>query len=105
MLSKALFIKLTRERLLKLMLKAITINILIYYLNLAPFHYVRWIRDETLVVDSRNVEVTPRITLFSNGSLLVSQLRPEDTGEYICEIKTYAGFMDTQAHAIEVQRK
>lgn len=73
--------------------------------DLAPFRYVRWIRDDTLLVDSRNVEIAPRITLFSNGSLLVNQLRPEDTGEYICEVMTYAGLMDSQVHAIEVQRK
>lgn len=47
---------------------------------------------------------SPRITLFSNGSLQVSRVQLTDTGEYTCEIVTTGGTA-TQLHAIEVQCK
>ncbi|XP_037024959.1 protein amalgam isoform X2 [Bradysia coprophila] len=66
---------------------------------------IRWIREAVLIIDTRHPELLPppRVTLFQNGSLQVRSLKPEDTGEYICEIKTIEGELATQYHAIEVQ--
>ncbi|XP_037954506.1 neogenin-like [Teleopsis dalmanni] len=70
----------------------------------ATFYFVRWHRDDISLVDSRHPETTAsnRIHLFSNGSLQVSNVREEDSGEYYCEMmanNTHA----VQVHAIEVQ--
>ncbi|XP_017867730.1 PREDICTED: neurotrimin isoform X2 [Drosophila arizonae] len=69
-----------------------------------PFHYVRWHRDDVPLVDSRHPEIPPpeRIVLWSNGSLQVSNLKSEDTGNYYCEIMSNSNHA-VQAHAIEVQ--
>lgn len=71
----------------------------------AAIRSVRWIREAVLIIDTRHPELIPppRVTLFQNGSLQVRNLKPEDTGEYICEIKTVEGELATQLHAIEVQ--
>ncbi|KAH8370486.1 hypothetical protein KR093_003650, partial [Drosophila rubida] len=68
-----------------------------------PFRYVRWHRDNVALVDSRHPEVPPpdRILLWSNGSLQVSDVKPEDTGEYYCEIMSSSSHA-VQTHAIEV---
>lgn len=68
---------------------------------------MKWIQEDTIIVDSRHPETqppSPRITLFSNGSLQVSRVQLTDTGEYTCEIVTTGGIA-TQLHAIEVQCK
>lgn len=69
-----------------------------------PYRYVRWHRDDVLLVDSRHPEIPPpeRIHLWSNGSLQVSHVKTKDTGEYYCEIMV-AGGQAVQIHAIEVQ--
>lgn len=69
-----------------------------------PFQYVRWHRDDVPLVDSRHPEVLPpeRIKLWSNGSLQVSNLKAEDTGDYYCEIMSNSE-QAVQLHAIEVQ--
>lgn len=57
-----------------------------------------------LLVDSRHPEVPPpeRIMLWSNGSLQVSNVQPEDTGDYYCEIVSSSDHA-LQVHTIEVQ--
>ncbi|ALC40522.1 wrapper [Drosophila busckii] len=69
-----------------------------------PFRYVRWHRDDVPLVDSRHPDLkTPaHIVLFANGSLQVSKVQPEDTGDYYCEIMSN-GKLAVQTHAIEVQ--
>lgn len=59
-----------------------------------------------LLADSRYPELTPppRIQLWTNGSLEVSQVQMDDTGDYQCEIITESG-KALQKHAIEVQCK
>ncbi|KAH8399325.1 hypothetical protein KR215_007833 [Drosophila sulfurigaster] len=68
-----------------------------------PFRFVRWHRDNVALVDSRHPEVPPpdRIVLWSNGSLQVGNVQPEDTGEYYCEIMSDTNHA-VQTHAIEV---
>lgn len=57
-----------------------------------------------LLVDSRHPEVPApeRVMLWSNGSLQVSNLQPEDTGDYYCEIVSSSD-QALQLHTIEVQ--
>lgn len=73
-------------------------------LMIAPYRYVRWSRDDMLLVDSRYPALTPppRYQLWTNGSLEVAQVQMDDTGDYMCEIITEAG-KAIQRHAIEVQ--
>ncbi|XP_030387392.1 immunoglobulin superfamily member 10 [Scaptodrosophila lebanonensis] len=73
------------------------------YLN-TPFRYVRWHRDDVPLVDSRHPEILPqeRIQLWANGSLQVSNVLAEDTGDYYCEIMSSTSHA-VQVHAIEVQ--
>lgn len=72
-----------------------------------PYQYVRWLRDDVAIVDSRYPEVSPppRITLFNNGSLQVRDVKRNDTAEYLCEVMTTTFALETQLHAIEVQCK
>lgn len=72
-----------------------------------PYQYVRWLRDDILIADSRYPEVAPppRITLFQNGSLQVRDVIRNDTAEYLCEVMTTTFALETQLHAIEVQCK
>ncbi|KAH8416118.1 hypothetical protein KR222_008510, partial [Zaprionus bogoriensis] len=69
-----------------------------------PLRYVRWHRDDVLLVDSRHPELPPpeNIILWPNGSLQLSQVQPVDTGEYYCEIASSSNHA-LQQHAIEVQ--
>ncbi|XP_052873116.1 neurotrimin [Anopheles cruzii] len=70
----------------------------------SPYRYVRWSRDDLLLVDSRypDLRAPPRVRLWSNGSLEVASVQTEDTGDYTCEIMTDGG-RASQSHAIEVQ--
>lgn len=72
-----------------------------------PFQFVRWLRDDVAIVDSRHPELfpPPRITLFTNGSLQVREVQRNDTAEYLCEVMTASHVPETQLHAIEVQCK
>uniref|UniRef100_A0A182T4I8 Ig-like domain-containing protein n=1 Tax=Anopheles maculatus TaxID=74869 RepID=A0A182T4I8_9DIPT len=72
--------------------------------GVAPYRYVRWSRDDLLLVDSRypDLKTPPRMRLWSNGSLEVTEVQTEDTGDYTCEIMTDGG-KASQRHAIEVQ--
>lgn len=72
----------------------------------APPQFIRWFREDILLADSQQPELQlpPRVTLYSNGSIQVKNVITDDTGEYICEIMTSDG-LATQGHAIEVQRK
>uniref|UniRef100_A0A182KES9 Ig-like domain-containing protein n=1 Tax=Anopheles christyi TaxID=43041 RepID=A0A182KES9_9DIPT len=71
---------------------------------LAPYRYVRWSRDDLLLVDSRypDLRAPPRMRLWPNGSLEVTEVQTDDTGDYTCEIMTDGG-KAAQHHAIEVQ--
>uniref|UniRef100_A0A182ITI8 Ig-like domain-containing protein n=1 Tax=Anopheles atroparvus TaxID=41427 RepID=A0A182ITI8_ANOAO len=70
----------------------------------APYRYVRWSRDDLLLLDSRypDLRAPPRMRLWTNGSLEVTEVQTEDTGDYMCEIMTDGG-KASQSHAIEVQ--
>ncbi|XP_055529109.1 hemicentin-1 isoform X3 [Wyeomyia smithii] len=70
----------------------------------SPYRYVRWSRDDLLLADSRYPDLTPppRVQLWKNGSLEVSRVQMDDTGDYTCEITTEGG-KALQQHAIEVQ--
>lgn len=88
-------------------------NVFIYLIlfpncfHLVPHQYVRWLRDDVLIVDSRHPDIPPppRITLFNNGSLQVRDVNINDTAEYLCEVMTSTLALETQLHAIEVQCK
>lgn len=68
---------------------------------------MRWLREDVLIADSNHPENVPppRITLFNNGSLQVKNVRRNDSAEYLCEVMTDAGDLESQLHAIEVQCK
>uniref|UniRef100_A0A182N3M8 Ig-like domain-containing protein n=1 Tax=Anopheles dirus TaxID=7168 RepID=A0A182N3M8_9DIPT len=70
----------------------------------SPYRYVRWSRDDLLLLDSRypDLQAPPRMRLWPNGSLEVTEVQTEDTGDYTCEIMTDGG-RASQRHAIEVQ--
>lgn len=65
---------------------------------------MRWSRDDLLLVDSRypDLRTPPRMRLWPNGSLEVTEVQTDDTGDYTCEIMTDGG-KASQHHAIEVQ--
>ncbi|XP_055298942.1 limbic system-associated membrane protein isoform X2 [Sitodiplosis mosellana] len=71
--------------------------------SVVPSQFVRWLRDDVAIVDSRYPDVAPRITLFTNGSLQVRDVKRNDTAEYLCEVMTTTFSLETQLHAIEVQ--
>lgn len=62
--------------------------------------------DDKLIVNSSESNIIPpsNIKLYQNGSLLVSTLKRNDTGEYVCQLITENGLLN-QEHAIEVQCK
>lgn len=76
------------------------------YSQTAAHTYIRWIREDILLLDTRHPDLLlpARMTLFANGSLQVSNVEKMDTAEYVCEVGTSGG-MATQTHAIEVQCK
>lgn len=78
-----------------------------YVLLAVPYQYVRWLRDDVPIVDSRYPDIAPplRVTLFQNGSLQVRDVKRNDTAEYLCEVMTTTFALETQLHAIEVQCK
>lgn len=78
-----------------------------FILLAVPYQYVRWLRDDVAIADSRypNAVLPPRVTLFSNGSLQVRDVIQNDTAEYLCEVMTTTFALETQLHAIEVQCK
>ncbi|XP_017775167.1 PREDICTED: limbic system-associated membrane protein-like isoform X2 [Nicrophorus vespilloides] len=66
---------------------------------------VRWYRDGKQIADSGPPPVMPpdRFKLWGNGSLEVYTVKPQDTGEYMCEIVRPAPLGEAkQVHAIEV---
>lgn len=73
----------------------------------APYRFVRWLREDVLIVDSNHPEKMPppRVTLFNNGSLQVKNVKINDSAEYLCEVMTDATGLESQLHAIEVQCK
>ncbi|XP_031623591.1 neuronal growth regulator 1 [Contarinia nasturtii] len=73
--------------------------------SVVSYQWIRWLRDDIPIIDSRNLGVSPspRITLFNNGSLQVRNVERNDTAEYLCEVMTTSFSLETQLHAIEVQ--
>ncbi|XP_015513648.2 neural cell adhesion molecule 1 [Neodiprion lecontei] len=66
---------------------------------------VRWWRDGVLLADSGEptLLLPARIKMRENNSLEVSYVKPEDTGEYVCQASRPAPWGHvTQVHAIEV---
>ena len=57
------------------------------------------------MADSRQPGNPPpeRVYLWPNGSLQVSHVKTEDTGEYYCELMTVSNVHALQTHSIEVQ--
>lgn len=74
---------------------------------IAPYRFIRWLREDVLIADSSHPEKIPppRVTLFNNGSLQVKNVRRNDTAEYLCEVMTDETGLESQLHAIEVQCK
>ncbi|XP_066151263.1 limbic system-associated membrane protein-like [Euwallacea fornicatus] len=66
---------------------------------------VKWYQNDNLLGDSANdsVYLPPRHKLWENGSLEIQQVKPYDTGEYVCEIARPEPWgVVRQKHAIEV---
>lgn len=65
---------------------------------------VRWInQDNKLIADSRNPQyVIANRNLHPNGSLEVTNIKLDDTGDYICEVMV-GGLLFKQLNSIEVQ--
>ncbi|XP_048514150.1 limbic system-associated membrane protein-like isoform X1 [Athalia rosae] len=66
---------------------------------------VRWWREGVLLADSGEATLLlpARIKMCENNSLEVSSVKPEDTGEYVCQASRPAPWGHvTQVHAIEV---
>nr|XP_031839817.1 neurotrimin isoform X1 [Nomia melanderi] len=66
---------------------------------------VRWWRDGILLADSGEPRHVPpdRVKMYSNRSLEVSQVKRNDTGEYVCQASRPAPWGHaTQVHEIEV---
>lgn len=80
-----------------------------FFLNsfTVKIEYVRWLRDDIAIVDSRMPDLLPppRITLFNNGSLQVRDVKANDTAQYLCEVMTTTKMLESQLHTIEVQCK
>lgn len=76
-------------------------------LYIAPYRFIRWLREDVLIADSSHPEKIPppRVTLFNNGSLQVKNVRRNDSAEYLCEVMTDETGLESQLHAIEVQCK
>lgn len=69
-----------------------------------PYSSIRWLtHDRKLIADSRNVHYQlPNRFLMPNGTLEVSHIQIDDTGDYICEVSV-GNRIITQVHSIEVQ--
>ncbi|KAK7869109.1 hypothetical protein R5R35_006581 [Gryllus longicercus] len=81
-----------------------TVHLPCYVENLGT-NVVRWWWNERLVADSsnRSLELPPRMKLWPNNTLQVSDLRPEDTGDYTCQVlRPQPWGPIQQKHAIEV---
>ncbi|KAG8040696.1 hypothetical protein G9C98_002692 [Cotesia typhae] len=66
---------------------------------------VRWWREDTLLADSSdpNLIHLPRIKMWDNMSLEVSQVQPQDSGKYVCQASRPAPWGHvTQVQTIEV---
>lgn len=68
---------------------------------------IRWYKDNKLIANSDNPvasSVEPdRIRIWPNGSLEVTPVLYDDTGEYMCEVVRMPPWgSKTQMHAIEV---
>ena len=70
-----------------------------------PHSAVRWIgADDKLIADSRqSLYQLPNRILHTNGSLEVTNIQLDDTGEFICEITIGGRRVITQLHSLEVQ--
>lgn len=69
---------------------------------------MRWYHDGELIADNGNENFTfpPRHILWANGSLEISNVEPNDTGEYMCEVVRPSPWSTVrQYHAIEVMSK
>ncbi|XP_015110076.1 neurotrimin [Diachasma alloeum] len=66
---------------------------------------VRWWKDDRQLADSGdpNFVVPNRMKMWDNMSLEISQVQPEDSGEYVCQATRPSSWGHvTQVHAIEV---
>ncbi|XP_055372548.1 protein amalgam [Condylostylus longicornis] len=71
----------------------------------SPQFYTRWYRENDMIIDSRHQDVPPpeRYHLWPNGTLQVTNVQTEDTGDFRCEVINQSGIYGEQEHAIEVQ--
>lgn len=77
----------------------------LFVFNPEPHSAVRWIGvDDKLIADSRqSFYRVPNRILHTNGSLEVTDIKLDDTGELICEVTISGRRVITQLHSIEVQ--
>lgn len=77
----------------------------VFLIHSEPYSSVRWIgSDDKLIADSRQtLYLVPNRILNTNGSLEVTNIKLEDTGEFICEITIGGRRVITQLHSLEVQ--
>ncbi|XP_044016265.1 neurotrimin-like [Aphidius gifuensis] len=73
--------------------------------NLGVPMTLKWWRDDVQLADSNdpNLISPPRIRMWDNNmSLEISQIQPEDSGQYVCQASRSSLGHITQVHAIEV---
>lgn len=71
------------------------------------FTAIRWLnQDNKLIADSRHPSYRiPNRMLHPNGSLEVTNIQLDDTGDYVCEVTVSGGRIFKQLNSIEVQGK
>lgn len=70
-----------------------------------PIDRLRWLKDNREIISANKVEeiYIENYQLLTNGSLMVNNLQPEDTGVYSCEILADNQYEIVEKFAIEVQ--
>lgn len=65
---------------------------------------MRWWKEAVLLADSSNPDVVPPNRVSMNKwNLKIDDVRPEDTGEYVCKASRVTTWGDvTQVYAIQV---
>lgn len=69
---------------------------------------LKWWRDDVQLADSNdpNLISPPRMRMWDNNmSLEISQIQPEDSGQYVCQASRSSLGHVTQVHAVEVMCK
>lgn len=79
----------------------------IFFFVAERFTAIRWLnQDNKLIADSRHTSYRlPNRLLHQNGSLEVTNIQLDDTGDYVCEVTVSGGRIIKQLNSIEVQGK